>query len=212
MPLVPKLLEKAINKMRFTSSIICLIVAGAILSCKSKKEVSNSSSASSETKNKNEQASTVKVEVIEGLNLGNKAPEIVMAAPKGNVITLSSFKGKMVLIDFWASWCGPCRMENPAVVASYNKYHSLNFKNGKGFEVLSVSLDQNAAAWEKAIEKDQLIWPYHVSDLQGWNNAAAQKYGVNSIPTNFLVDGKGIIVAKNLHGTDLEKALDLQIK
>jgi thiol-disulfide isomerase/thioredoxin len=118
----------------------------------------------------------------------------------------------MVLIDFWASWCGPCRAENPAVVAAYNKYHGLNFKNGKGFEILSVSLDQNAIAWEKAIEKDQLVWPYHVSDLQGWGNAAALRYGVNSIPTNVLVDGTGIIVAKNLRGTDLEKALEAQIK
>ena len=171
-----------------------------------------SSASSSETKSTSEPVSKVKVEIIEGLNLGNKAPEIMMATPKGNVITLTSLKGKMVLIDFWASWCGPCRAENPTVVTVYNKYHTLNFKNGKGFEVLSVSLDQNAAAWEKAIEKDQLIWPYHVSDLQGWNNAAALKYGVNSIPTNVLVDGNGIIVAKNLRGESLEKALELQVK
>ncbi len=184
----------------------------SVLSCKSKKEISASSTASSEGKQKSGSVSTVTVEIIEGLNLGNKAPEIIMAAPKGNVITLSSFKGKMVLVDFWASWCGPCRAENPAVVAAYNKYHALNFKNGKGFEILSVSLDQNAAAWVKAIEKDQLVWPHHVSDLQGWNNAAALKYGVSSIPTNVLVDGNGIIVAKNLRGSDLEKALDVQIK
>ncbi len=199
--------------MKITHSIVFITLLFAITSCKSKKETTSSVVVSSDTNTTTAQPATnVKVEVVEGINLGNKAPEIMMAAPKGHVITLSSFKGKMVLIDFWASWCGPCRAENPAVVTAYNKYHSLNFKNGKGFEILSVSLDQNAAAWEKAIEKDQLIWPYHVSDLQGWNNAAAQKYGVNSIPTNVLVDGNGIIIAKNLRGESLEKALEAQIK
>ena len=180
----------------------------SVVSCKSKKETTSTSANSEVDKAKVVDAANA----IEGITLGNKAPEIMQAAPKGNVITLSSFKGKMVLIDFWASWCAPCRKENPVVVEAYNKYHLLNFKNGKGFEVLSVSLDQNAIAWEKAIEKDQLIWPYHVSDLQGWNNAAAQRYGVNSIPTNVLVDGNGIIIAKNLHGSDLEKALNAHIK
>lgn len=197
--------------MRLRHSIIYILLVSAFVSCKSKKETT-SSTVSTETKNANGTTPIVKVDIVEGINLGNKAPEIMQAAPKGNVITLSSFKGKMVLIDFWASWCGPCRAENPAVVAAYNKYHSLNFKNGKGFEILSVSLDQNAAAWEKAIEKDQLIWPYHVSDLQGWSNAAAMRYGVNSIPTNVLVDGNGIIIAKNLRGADLEKVLESQTK
>jgi len=187
---------------------ICLVSLISVVSCKSKKETTSTSANSEVDKAKVVDAANA----IEGITLGNKAPEIMQAAPKGNVITLSSFKGKMVLIDFWASWCAPCRKENPVVVEAYNKYHLLNFKNGKGFEVLSVSLDQNAIAWEKAIEKDQLIWPYHVSDLQGWNNAAAQRYGVNSIPTNVLVDGNGIIIAKNLHGSDLEKALNAHIK
>lgn len=136
----------------------------------------------------------------------------MMPSPKGNVITLSSLKGKLVLIDFWASWCGPCRAENPTVVSAYNKYHEQKFKNGNGFEILSVSLDQNELAWAKAIEKDQLVWPYHVSDLQGWSNAAALRYGVNSIPTNVLVNGEGIIIAKNLRGEALEKAISSQLK
>ena len=196
--------------MKLLPSILLLFILSVFFSCKSKKDTI--SSAVANATNATEAVSQVKIDVVEGLNLGNKAPEIMQASPKGNVITLSSFKGKMVLVDFWASWCGPCRAENPAVVAAYNKYHGLNFKNGSGFEILSVSLDQNAIAWEKAIEKDQLIWPNHVSDLQGWSNAAAMRYGVNSIPTNILVDGKGIIVAKNLRGGDLEKALDTQIK
>lgn len=190
------------------TTIAVFLIAG-LVACKSKKEMS--SSTASDVSKKNE-TSTVTVNVVEGINLGNKAPEIMMASPKGNVITLSSFKGKMVLIDFWASWCGPCRLENPAVVEAYNKYHASDFKNGKGFEVLSVSLDQNAAAWVKAIEKDQLVWPNHVSDLQGWANTAAVRYGVNSIPTNVLVDGNGIIVAKNLRGSELEKELESQLK
>jgi thiol-disulfide isomerase/thioredoxin len=197
--------------MKLLNSIILLTILYLVVSCKSKKDITSSASAT-DTKDNSASVSQVTVDVVEGINLGNKAPEIMQASPKGNVITLSSFKGKLVLVDFWASWCGPCRAENPAVVAAYNKYHSLNFKNGKGFEILSVSLDQNAVAWEKAIDKDQLIWPNHVSDLQGWSNAAALRYGVNSIPTNVLVDGNGIIVAKNLRGTDLEKALEAQIK
>jgi thiol-disulfide isomerase/thioredoxin len=197
--------------MKLLNSIILLTILYLVVSCKSKKDITSSASAT-DTKGNSASVSQVTVDVVEGINLGNKAPEIMQASPKGNVITLSSFKGKLVLVDFWASWCGPCRAENPAVVAAYNKYHSLNFKNGKGFEILSVSLDQNAVAWEKAIDKDQLIWPNHVSDLQGWSNAAALRYGVNSIPTNVLVDGNGIIVAKNLRGTDLEKALEAQIK
>lgn len=195
--------------MKFTKIISALFICCFLFACKSKKATTTDASA---PKEENKNISVINVETVEGINLGNKAPEIMMAAPKGNVITLSSFKGKLVLVDFWASWCGPCRAENPAVVAAYNKYHTSVFKNGKGFEVLSVSLDQNSLAWEKAIEKDQLIWPYHVSDLQGWNNAAAKRYGVNSIPSNVLVDEKGIIIAKNLRGVELEKALESHLK
>jgi len=193
-------------KVVIVSSLVCLV----LFSCKSKKETTTSSVASREVDKI--EVSTYKVDATEGINLGNKAPEIMMATPKGNVITLSSLKGKLVLIDFWASWCGPCRAENPTVVAAYNKYRNSEFKNGKDFEILSVSLDQNEIAWAKAIEKDGLNWRYHVSDLQGWSNAAALRYRVNSIPTNVLVDGDGIIIAKNLRGSSLEKALEEQLK
>ena len=149
---------------------------------------------------------------VTGLNVGNIAPEITMKTPEDCTLTLSSLRGKMVLIDFWASWCGPCRHENPAVVKAYNKYKDEIFIDGDGFTVFSVSLDRDKAAWKAAIKADSLLWPYHVSDLMFWNNAAAQQYQVYSIPTNFLIDGNGVIVAKNLRGEQLDKALETQVE
>lgn len=149
---------------------------------------------------------------VTGLNVGNIAPEISMKNPNDSVIALSSLRGQMVLIDFWASWCGPCRHENPVVVKAYKKYKDEVFVNGTGFTVYSVSLDRDKNAWKAAIKADSLNWPYHVSDLMFWNNAAAQQYQVFSIPSNFLIDGNGVIIAKNLRGDQLEKALELQLE
>ena len=129
------------------------------------------------------------------------APEIAQTDTAGLVRKLSDLKGKVVLIDFWASWCGPCRKENPNVVAAYKKYRD------KGFEIFSVSLDQDRSRWISAIQQDGLIWSNHVSDLKYWQNEAAGKYGVSSIPRTVLVDRNGIITNHNLRGEALEHKL-----
>jgi peroxiredoxin len=132
---------------------------------------------------------------------GQPAPDFTMNDTTGKPVSLSSFKGSLVLVDFWASWCGPCRAENPNVLAAFKKYSS------KGFTVLGVSLDDDRAKWTAAIAKDGLTWT-HVSDLARWKNAAAKLYGVQSIPANFLVDKEGKIIASSLRGADLDKKLE----
>lgn len=141
-----------------------------------------------------------RLELAKKLAPGQPAIDFSQNDPAGKPVTLASFRGKYVLIDFWASWCGPCRAENPNVVNAFNKYKD------KGFTVLGVSFDENKAKWEEAIEKDELHWP-QVSDLKGWDNQVGKLYGIRAIPQNLLLDREGKIVAKNLRGEALESKL-----
>ncbi len=135
------------------------------------------------------------------VGIGQPAPEIDLKTPEGKNIKLSSLKGKVVLLDFWASWCGPCRMEMPNVVAAYKKYKD------RGFEIYSVSLDRDGNAWRNAINGLGMTWESNVSDLKFWQSDAAVRYGINSIPAAYLLDRNGVIVATNLRGPALEQKI-----
>jgi peroxiredoxin len=143
-----------------------------------------------------------KLAVATKTGIGSMAMDFTQNDTLGKPVSLSAFRGKYVLLDFWASWCGPCRVENPAIVSTYAKYHP------RGFEILSISLDRpgDKDKWMKAIHADKLAWT-QVSDLQFWQNAVAVQYGVGSIPQNFLIDPQGKIIAKGLRGDELEKKL-----
>ncbi len=142
-----------------------------------------------------------RITILKSVEVGQPAPDFEMNDSTGTPVMLSSLKGKILLVDFWASWCSPCRAENPNVVKAWQAY------NKKGFDVLGCSFDQNREKWMKAVKDDKLTWT-HVSDLKGWGNAAGKRYGVNSIPANVLLDKDQKIVARNLRGEDLMKKLE----
>nr|MBA3900830.1 TlpA family protein disulfide reductase [Bacteroidota bacterium] len=142
-----------------------------------------------------------RVDELTQLAIGAQAPEISQRNPEGDIVSLSDLRGKVVLIDFWASWCRPCREENPKIVRLYNRFQD------KGFEILGVSLDDNKEAWVNAIRDDQLPWK-QVSDLQGRNSIVGAKYQVEGIPHTVLVDREGKIIAKGLRGQALEQKIE----
>lgn len=143
---------------------------------------------------------------------GNRVTELSYPGMDGKQISISSLKGNMVLIDFWASWCGPCRNENPQLVNLYNTYHSQQFGDAKGFDIYSISLDVNRDAWQHAIAEDGLLWKNQVSDLGGWNSDAAQKFGIRSIPASILIDEDGKILGKNLTPQEIRDVLEKRKK
>jgi peroxiredoxin len=139
------------------------------------------------------------------VSIGQKAPDFESLSPTGRKIKLSDFRGKYVLLDFWASWCAPCREENPNIVKQYNAFKD------HGFTVLGVSLDDNQTAWLKAIKDDNLDWS-QVSELKRWDSETGQLYKITAIPASFLIDPDGVIIGKNLHGLDLENALKARLQ
>ncbi len=182
--------------MRLNRFYYFLIVV-AFLSCEVARKEECQTSAT-----KTNLASVVKKEdATIGLKIGQQAPDISLPDPNGQIKTLSTLRGSYVLVDFWASWCGPCRFENPNVVRLFQQYKE------KGFEVYSVSLDSDKQKWINAIETDGMEWN-HVSDLQKWESSVVPLYNIDGIPMTFLLDKEGIIIAKNLRGTELNKKIE----
>lgn len=147
---------------------------------------------------------SVSVDAQKAIEIGKKAPEITMTKADGTAFSLSTLKGKIVLIDFWATWCAPCVEEQPELKALYDTY-SDKVKNNQ-FEILGISLDRNKESWQKAIDRFGINW-IQISDLKFWKSPVAKLYEVDELPFNIIIDGQGTILAKNLHGKDLEEFL-----
>jgi len=145
--------------------------------------------------------------------IGEIAPDInLLSANRSKSYKLSDLRGKLVLVNFWASLVAPCRFENPNIVKAYNQYKDKSFTNANGFTIYSVSLDSNLDNWKKAIVNDKLSWPYQVSDLKGYDSEVAAAYGIRSIPYNYLIDGDGKVLAINLRGAQLSKTIQEYLK
>jgi thiol-disulfide isomerase/thioredoxin len=148
-----------------------------------------------------------------GVHIGQRVPDIVLESPSGETIALSSLRGKMVLIDFWAAWCPPCRRQNPHLREVYQHYKDKEFVNASGFTIYSVSFDRNREQWIEAIAQDSLDWEYQVVDLKGMRSSGvANRWLVSSIPANTLIDGDGIVLAVGQRGLFLEEKLDEYLK
>lgn len=175
-----------------------MILAGSCSGSSEKEKVARNEGTKTESASKN---------INVGLNIGERAPDLEYPSPDGELIKLSTLRGKMVLIDFWAGWCPPCRRENPNIVRTYDEFKDKEFQNGDGFTVYSVSLDATKEMWVNAIAEDNLKWRNHVSDLKYWESVPASMYQVRGIPANWLINGDGVIVARNLRGEALSSKL-----
>jgi thiol-disulfide isomerase/thioredoxin len=192
-------------KAFFGKAIYVLPLVFLAANCNSQKQASTSQTDST--------TSTVNKETkISDQSYQLTVPEISQKNPEGKILNLSSTAGNIVLVDFWASWCPPCRAANPELVQLYKNYNGKKYNGAKNFEIFSVSLDQDPEKWKAAILKDGLIWKNHVSDLRGWESAVARDYSVNSIPTSILLDEKGAILGQNMTAEEVAALLDSRIK
>ncbi|MBR9859196.1 TlpA family protein disulfide reductase [bacterium] len=143
--------------------------------------------------------------------IGETAPEIELKGPNDSIYKLSDLRGKMVLIDFWASWCRTCRVENRSYVKAYHKYKDLKFKDGDGFEIFSVSLDLEKDLWTQAIKNDKMDWEYHVSDFKKWDSPVVEKFNFKYLPHNLIIDKNGVVIAKEHYGNRLMEFLNSRL-
>ena len=198
--------EDAINKANADSYVAAYILAGKLYEYDYEKLVEKFNTLGENAK-ATEPGKTIadRIQKLSAVAVGQVAPDFTLNTPDGKPLSMHSIKGKVKVIDFWASWCGPCRQENPHVVALYKEFHP------KGLEIIGVSLDNDKANWEKAIQDDGMTW-YQGSDLKGWQSAVAQLYGVTAIPHTVLLDANNKIVAKNLRGNELKAKIAEMLK